>query len=145
MGGLYDLSCSELKDQVNSEDNLEEGKGFRNQMIFKDVLTPYSKEGGELQGVGEEVRMVKGGVGERSRDVGMLDSSEVPEPPKVESRIRERRVGEGEVPQSGVEKIGSRSAHCQARSKGKGGNSSEDLLKHQTSSLYSRCRGLVPQ
>ena len=27
----------------------------------------------------------------------------------------------------------------------KGGNSSEDLLRRQTSSLCNRCRGLVPQ
>ena len=56
-------------------------------------------------------------MGKRSRDIGMLDGSEVPEPPKVKGRVWERRIGEGKVTGSWVERVRNRGAHCGARSK----------------------------
>ena len=82
---------------------------------------------------------------EGSGDIRVFDASEVPEPPEIESRVGEKRIGEGKVAGGRMKRVGSRSAHCGARSKREGGNSSEDLLKRQTSSLCNRCRELVPQ
>ena len=41
----------------------------------------------------------------------MLDGSEVPEPPEIESRVGERRIGESKVTGSGVKRVGNRCAH----------------------------------
>ena len=83
--GLYHLSTPELEDRVDSEDDLEEGKGFARWVILKDMFTSNSKEGDGFRSVGEEIRVVEGGVREGSENVRVLDGSEVPEPPKVES------------------------------------------------------------
>ena len=56
-------------------------------------------------------------MGEGGGNIGMLNSSEVPEPPEIESRVRERGIGKGEVPRGQVKRVGSRGAHCRARSK----------------------------
>ena len=117
MWGLDDLGIPELEDGVNSEDDLEEGEGLSCWVIFKDVFTPYSEEGGELGSEREKVGAVKCGVSKRSRDVGVLNGSEIPKFPEVESRVGRRRIGEGKVTGGGMRgKIG-RSAHCGARSK----------------------------
>lgn len=42
VGSLDHLSCSKLKDWFDSEDNLEEGKGFCGWVVLKDVFTPHS-------------------------------------------------------------------------------------------------------
>ena len=41
----------------------------------------------------------------------MLDGSEVPEPPEVEGRVRQRGVGKGKISGSGMERVGRGSAH----------------------------------
>ena len=61
--------------------------------------------------------MVEGGVREGSGDVRVFDGPEVSKPPEVKSRVRKRRVWEGEVSRDRMKGIGSGSAHCGARSK----------------------------
>ena len=48
VGGLNYLGCPELKDRVDSEDNLEEGEGFSGWVVLEDVLTAHSEEGGKF-------------------------------------------------------------------------------------------------
>ena len=141
--GLNDLSTPELEYRVDSENDLEERESLSCWVVFKDMFTSYSKEGGELRSEQEKVRAIKGGVGKGSRNVWVFNSSEVPEPPEVKSRVRRWRIWEGEITGSGMRREEGRGAHCGARSKRGGGNLSEDLLRFQTFSLCNRCRGLV--
>ena len=145
VGGLNYLCASELEDGVDGENNLEQGKGFGNGMVLEDVLASYSKKGNKFGSIRKEVGSVKGSMRKGGWDVGVLDCSEVSEPPEIKSRVGEWRIWEGKVPRGRMKGIGSGSAHCGARSKREGGNSSEDLLKSQMSSLCNRCRGLDPQ
>ena len=62
--GLNHLGTPELKDGVDSKDDLEEGKGLGYWVVLKDVFAPYSKEGDELGRVREKVGTVEGGVSE---------------------------------------------------------------------------------
>ena len=114
-------------------------------MVFEDMLASNSEEGDKLGSIREKVGAIEGSVSEGGGNVRVFDSSEVPEPPEIKGWVRERRIWEGKVPRGRVKGVGSGSAHCGARSKREGGDLSEDLLKRQTSSLCSICRGLVPQ
>ena len=100
--------------------------------------------GGKVRGKGKKVGKVEGSMGKGGRDVRILDGSEIPESPEAESRVGWRRIQEGEVTGSGVRREEQGRAHCGARSKREGGNSSEDLLRTQTFLLYNKCRGLIP-
>ena len=77
--GLNDLSTPELEYRVDSENDLEERESLSCWVVFKDMFTSYSKEGGELRSEQEKVRAIKGGVGKGSRNVWVFNSSEVPE------------------------------------------------------------------
>ena len=115
--GLYHLGAPELEHRVDSEHNLKEREGFGSGVILKDMFTPDSEEQYELASVGKEVGAVESSVGEGGRYVRVLDGSEVPESPEVESRVRERGIWESKVPGGRVKGIGSGGAHCGARSK----------------------------
>ena len=145
VGSLNNLGGPKLENRVDSEDDLKEGKGLGGWMVLEDMLAFHSEEGSKFGGKGEKVRAVESSVSKGGRDVRVLDGSEVPEPPEVKDRVWGRRIWEGEISRGRMRREEGRGAYCGARSKREGGNSSEDLLKCQTSSLCSKCRGLVPQ
>ena len=64
---------------------------------------------------------------EGGRDVGVLNGSEVSEPPEVKSGVWERRIWEGEVTRSGRQGVIGRAAHCGASSEEREGRD-EQLL-----------------
>ena len=101
--GLNHLSTPKLEDGVDGENDLEQGEGLGSGMVFKDMFTSNGQEGDELRSVGEEVGTIESCMGEGSRDVRVFDGTEVPEPPEVESGVRERGIRKGEVSQGRME------------------------------------------
>ena len=84
MSSSMDYGKLELEGGVDSEDDLEDRKGFRKRVILKDMFTANGKKKWIVRTVREKVGTSEGRVSKGSRDVGVLNCSEVSVPPECQ-------------------------------------------------------------
>ena len=100
MSSSMDYGELELEDGVDSEDDLEDRKGFRKRVILKDMFTANEKKKWIVRTVREKVETSEGRVNEGCRDVGVLNCSEVSVPPECQETKTQPHFSWGPMPLS---------------------------------------------